>query len=375
MDFLKDYNRLIKESFDALNTERDYTKAYKKAVQANLIAEEYLKDEYKKIESMLYQGLAHVNIDSMHGHDLLQNLYINNDDFLKTNEKMNLLVKTAYARAKRTIGEYDDAIRLFKEILEYVKKKNRILKNNIPASLKKGLISCLIDVNFCQISQYRYESSLKKLENIVHNTQNEEEILKELKFLVQNKNEESELLQEAKKLAEDSLEIAKANDLESYEAIALTNIACVMIERGEIEKAKDILEKVLENDYANENFLGNILNEIALINILEKDMESAKENSDRAWHWLMIRKDEEEIVRNCFIQALYYVHFEKYEMAYACADFGFSRNQDMRCLEILYLISNYKLLEAKRKGHEAEYIEYQYNQQKYKNILTKERVK
>lgn len=372
MNFLDDYKRLMVEAKKELNENFNYMKAYEKATQAKLIAEKYLNDKEKVVTCKLYQGLAYLGIDPMRGHDYLQNLYIDQSEFLSKNARLKLLVKTAFARAKNDIGEYDEAIFLFKDIIKYFEEKNKNFNLNSP---KKGLMTSFLELTSCQIHKYRNNCNLSSLNNLDRKDLEEEEIRNALdQMVVVYTNPENEFLEEIETLAKKASKFAQEHGLEIYETLAIINNACVMIDRGNLEKAKGILLNSVENSFVLDHSYGNILNEIALINLYENDLESAKNNLDKAWHWLMVRKDKEEISRNCFLQGLYWIATKNYLMAYASAELGFSHKEDMGCLKILYLISKYKSLVEKKRKQEEEYINYQYNHQKYKNIL-KERVR
>ncbi len=84
---------------------------------------------------------------------------------------------------------------------------------------------------------------------------------------------------------------------------------------------------------------------------------------DNAWKWLMIKKNLNEICRNCYIQALYHIKLGNIDMGYACADFGYKQNGDYNCLELLYKVSLLKSLIAKRLGDEPESVFYSYQHQ------------
>ncbi len=375
-DFNQDYSKLISESIHCINTEHNYIKAYNKAIQANLVAEMYLEDIEKTIESTLIVGLAYLNVDQLMGHNILQNLFINNYDLLKLNDNLFLRVRTALARAKRIIGEYDAAIQIFKEILNYVEKRLEVKKDGVLIAYQAGIATCLYEITICLLLKYKEENNrtyLLQLEKVLED-KNPQEKLDLLENIIKNdanyfETNPRDTLKDVEKYALKTIEYTSKFELKELGMIATLNMGCLLIEQGEYAKSLEKFEEIIEEPYIQEHLLGNVLNEVALIKLKNKNFEDAKIDLDRAWKWLSVKKDIKELCRNCYIHALYYIKMGNLDMAYASADYGNKQNNDMSCLELLYIISLYKSLDAKRKGNETEYIFHQYQIQKYTNNI------
>ncbi|MCK4260665.1 MAG: hypothetical protein KAX49_16935 [Halanaerobiales bacterium] len=370
LKFEKDFDLLRTDAMKFLNKKHDYVKAYNKAIQANFIAENYLGDKEKVIESKLIIGLAYLVIDQIKGHKMLQNLYFDNLRYFKLNDRLNLRMKTALARAKRLNGEYDEAIGMIQEIIKYVQDKPSIVKN-VYENQDQGIVACFNEITCSLIYkswQSKYFLSVEKIEKeLIGKTEIEkEDIVK--KMILRDDGEHTDVINEAKSNAKETMKRSKAlNPSDVLNIVTSANLACVLIEIKELDEAYKIFSKLAKNPYVIENFLASVFNEIALIKTYQKEYGIAKEYLDRAWEWLMSKNNIMELSRNCYIQALNYIKLGNLDLGYACADFGYKQNGDYNCLELLYKISLLKSIISKRLGNESEFVFYSYQHQTYKN--------
>ncbi|MCK4259821.1 MAG: hypothetical protein KAX49_12630 [Halanaerobiales bacterium] len=379
--FLQVYTELREESMAFMNEHHDYFNAYNKANQANLIAEKYLKDTEKIIESKVLMGVAHMDANQWEGHDMLRNLYIDNLDYLKLNDRLYLWVKTALARAKRVIGEYDESIEILKSNIDYVQKKFKFRKDNVPASYRAGVATCLYEITGCLIFKHGEEKSIAdflELEKIIENKNDQEkedyilDLLKKDDYSVLNI---AEILQEAEDYALETVTFTTKYNLKELKLVAMLNLGCLLVEQGKFTEALDKFNEIVNEEYIQKHLLGNVLDEMGLIKLKTNQLEEAKECLDKSWEWLVSKKDMKEFCRNCYIYALYHIKLGNLDMAYASAEFGYKQigKGNIYCLRLLYLISYYKTLVAKRKGEKSEYVFYKYNLEQYKNKLKRRR--
>ncbi len=375
--FLEVYEKLLSESAVFMNHHHDYFNAYTKAIQANFIAEKYLQDSGKAIESKVLVGIAFMDVNENEGHDLLENLYYNNLNFLRLNEKLYLWVNLALAKAKRVIGKSDEAIKILKDILEIVENKYQLNMDNVPFFYKEGVGACLFEITMCLIHNYGEEKNIAEfllLEKELENKNNKD---KELLLLERLKNNDYSLvdngtnLQEAEYYASETLKFTSEYGINEIKLASMVNLGYFLIEQGKYLEALAIFNEIIDEEYIQKYLLGNLLNEIGLIKLKTSKIEEAKECLDNAREWLEAKNDARKLCRNYYIYALYHIKSDNFDEAYACAELGYkkSKNKDIYCLRLLYLISFYKFLSSKNKGENSDYVFYQYNLEQYKNKL------
>ncbi len=159
--FRQDFQKLFEQSLKVLNDEHNYIKAYDLATQAKLLAEKYLEDDISRIECDRLRGIAYLKIDRCIGHDILEKLRFDNKNKLKDHKNVLIGLELAYGDSKSMIGEYDEAIRIFKELYESVQKDLKVAKEREENSnaLVRIMIKCYTGIIYCLI----YKKSTKEL--------------------------------------------------------------------------------------------------------------------------------------------------------------------------------------------------------------------
>ncbi len=85
-DLKGDIDKLMKEIMEHLNNKHNC-----------------MEDKEKLIDSILMIGLARLEENEIEGHELLQKLYLDNEEYLKSNNRLFLKVKRALARSKKRL--------------------------------------------------------------------------------------------------------------------------------------------------------------------------------------------------------------------------------------------------------------------------------
>lgn len=371
----QEFSLLLEKSREVLNTQHDYLAAYDLAVQAKYLAETFLNNQLYAIESEMLRGLAYLGLDRMIGHDILNKLYIENRQKIKEDINLEIRLKKNFGIAKRYIGEYDEAITFFCEVFELIEQEvDEAEKNDLPKEeYLRWIIYILLQMGISLVfkSRQKYypiivQRSEKRFKQM--NLRDVNKVRTELEKVKVITDVNNELL-EAKKYVNEALRMAQQYLFKDLELACLLNYACILVESEEYSDALHILNKIKDEVYIVENLLGNVLNEIAIGYINTGKLEAGVDLLHRAWIWLSKRNDLDELSRNSYATALYYYKKGQLDMAYAFAELTYNRDYDISSLKLLYEITFFKYLEARRLGNESEYVFYRCEYERYREQI------
>lgn len=374
----RDYHDLIARAIRAMNLEHNYHQAYDLAAQAKLLAERYLRDDLCIIESERIRGMAYLSIDPMVGHDIIERLYYENKNKLKDSKNQLMKVEMALGASKRIIGEYDEAIQIFTNIYKYAQREIELNRDELldVTEEMRTIIRCYVEVSCCLIyksQQRNYYSRVKDVEDKLKNLSDEKfELTKDMHKYLEIPNytaEPNHDLEEAERFLKEALLMCRQNGFRDLELFGLLDYACILIEKEEFDEALEILDMMKEEPFSQEYLFGYIMDEIGIIYVHQERYEEAKDIFDRAWSWLCTHNDTNEMSRNCYGTALYFFHNGNLDLAYAFAELGYKRDQNLPSLKLLYEICLLKYISAQRLGNESEYAFYRSEYDRYKQQL------
>ncbi len=355
------YNNLIEKCREALSN-NEFIIAYDYAVQAKFVAENFLENDSYIIESEMLRGVSYLKIDVIIGHDIIRNIYIKSLENIvtKTNNRLQIRLKNSLATAKRYLGEYDEALKIFYEILEISKKEIEEAKRKEDNydSRSRGIIYCLVNITISLIfksKQKNYPLEVIRIENRIKNMQMDDlNQIKEVLKRVHLTAEVSTELNTAEKHILEAIRLAEKYHFKDYELLSKLNYSCVLIEKDKYNEVIEILEQLKSEEYIINNILGNVLNELGLAYINIGKHEIGIELLNEAWIWLNDKKDFNELSRNIYATAVYHYKLGNLDMAYSYAELAFSRESDISSLKLLYEISLLKYAHARMHGNETK---------------------
>ena len=370
----KDYSLLIEKCKEEINVNHDYVGAYDYAVQAKLIAEQYLKDQTFVIESEMFRGLAQLGTDKRSGSTILNNLYYGHLYEFKGNIDLIIKLKTSLGIAQLYLGDYDKAIRIFNEVIDLCKQEVKKTKEKRADRYIKGHIYCLNQIAIA----LRYKSQRKKYPAIVGKIETQiiqqelseiDKIQSELDAIHSTRENISEL-DEAEKNILEALKLSSENNFREMELICWLTYACILIEKDEYSEALKILDQVSHEKYIIKNLFVNVLNEMGLTYISTGKLEEGIKTLKLSWDRQNENKDYKEVNRTLYGMALYYYQSGNYSMAYNYADFTYKKDSvDLSSLELLYELTLLQCMLARKNGHEVDYIQYKSENDKYKSQI------
>ncbi len=371
----QEFNLLLETCREVLNTKHDYISAYDHAVQAKYLAKRFLENEIYVVESEMLRGLAYLGIDRMVGHDILNKLYYESQKKIKGNANLEIRLKKTFGIAKRYIGEYDEAMTLFCEVLGLVQKEveKAEARDDPQEELLRWIIYTLQQMGISLVFKSRqkhYPMMVRRTERRIKqmNFNDLDHFRMELKK-IQSVSEVNNELIEARKYINEALRMAQQCGLKDMEVACLHNFACILVESEEYVEALRILEEIQDEPYIRENLLGNVLNEVAIAYINLGELEAGADLLHNAWMWLSRRNDLDELCRNSYGTALYYYKKGNLDMAYAFAELTYNKDFDICSLKLLYEITFLKYVQARRLGNESEYVFYRCEYEKYREQI------
>ncbi len=374
----KDFHELITQATRAMNEGHNYIRSYDLATQAKLLAEIYLKNDLFIIESERIRGMAYLSIDSMIGHDIIEKLYYENKTRLKDWKGQLIKVEMALGVSKRIIGEYDEAIQIFSDIYKYAQRDiERCKEKDIDLSEEmRIIIRSYIEISCCLIyksQQRNYYSQVKRVEDRLKSLTVEEfDLTKDWYRYLEVPNYSTETnndLIEAERHLKEAILMCKQHGFRDLELFSMLDYSCILIEKEEFDAALEILDKMKEEQFTKENLFGYVMDEIGIIYVHQERYEEAKDIFDLAWNWLCKRNDTNEMSRNCYGTALYFFKTGNLDLAYAFAELGYKKDQNLPCLKLLYEVCLLKYISAQRLGNESEYAFYRSEYDRYRQQL------
>lgn len=365
--FKKDCSKLLSSAWIALDSERNYQKSYDLATQAEYLAKNiFTKDLALLINILICKGLALMGLNKDKGYVFLEEVYYNYKEKVNRDGDLKLRLKSAFAQAKAYIGEYKESIELLIELLkdtqgriESITEKNAFYENHM-----RRIVGAMIRIAHSLIYLNReehYPDLTKKTEAKIKSISSDlgdidlKDLAKEINLPSFDLDENCELA-EAMRYLTDGEKLALEWGFTDFVAMCKINKACIYVEKEDYKTAMELLEELKDDESVKKNYLGHVLNELAITKIYLGKFSEVEDILKQSWKYLSEQKYYEELARSCYAMALYNYKQGKLVTAYSFADLANTTKNELPYIRLLYQISFLKYVSANRQGNESEYI-------------------